>query len=124
MNIKNIALIAAGAALFASATTVEAARLTIQNLRGHTINLVAIREGHGNPQGFVVGDEHIRMYRGHRAWKEQGRRLDLGHLHAGEWRTFDVDSGNWTVLAETSHRRTESQDVHVNTHGVAVVKFQ
>jgi hypothetical protein len=122
MNIKTITLLAAGAAMLAGSATAEAAQLTVVNTRGHTIHLVAVREGHGDKYG--LGTDYRRMWRGHRAYNELNRRLDLGHLHAGERKTFDLESGNWTVSAETSHRRTETAQVHLHHHQGEIVKFQ
>lgn len=113
---KSLIAVAICMYLALGALEAQAARLTVHNGHRYPIHISAMREGHG--------DKNI--WHGGRRWRELNRWLDLGMLHAGESRTFDLETGKWQVQA--SNRRTgpraEGAEVRLRSQRSAVVRFQ
>lgn len=113
---KHMTILAVCLAIFVGATAAESAELLIQNGHRYTIHLSAKRLGQG--------DRH--WWRGHRRYRELNRMLDLGRLHAGETKSFDLETGKWEVQAATRREgpRAEVTEVQMHQKRRLLIKFQ
>lgn len=113
---KSLAVAAVFMSLALGVTDADAARLTVRNGHRYPIHVSALREGNGD----------TNVWHGHRRWRELNRWLDMGMLHSGESKTFDLETGKWQV--QTSNKRTgpraEVAQVRLRSQRGAVVNFQ
>ena len=114
--IKHAIAVAVCVYLAMGALDAQAARLTVRNGHRYPIHISALREGHG--------DHNI--FHGHRRWSEMNRWLDMGIIHPGEEKRFDLETGKWQVQASNRRDgpRAESAEVHLRSMRGAIVNFQ